>query len=1152
MKKVLFLNRVRGYFAFNSKVLRVMRLTSYLVLLTIFQAVAGNSYSQNTKLSFKMNDAKVKDVLNVIEENSEFYFLFNSKLVDVERKVDINVSNQQIDKILTNLFAGFNVGYTVMDRQIIIQPNAVPAEIISEQQRSVTGVVKDETDAPVPGVTIVVKGTTHGALSDLDGKYTLALTAGDKVLVFSFVGMKSQEVTIGDQRTINVTMVSESIGIEEVVAIGYGVQKKVTASGSIVSTKGEELMKSPTSNLSNNLVGRLPGLTAVTRSGEPGNDGSTLRIRGTNTLGSGKENDPLIVVDGIANRGMERLNPSDIESITILKDASAAIYGSQAANGVVLITTKRGGIGKPKITASMNAGVTQPTKIPEMANATQYATMLNEIAYYATPLKGRNQKYSADDLQKYTDGSDPWGHPNTDWFAAVFKPWSTQNQQNVSISGGTENMKYFISLGAKYADGIYRNSATNYKQYDFRTNIDGKVNKYINIAFDVDGRQEVRDYPTRSAGSIFRMLMRGNPTLPAYWPDGTPGPDIEYGDNPAVTTTAATGYDLDKRYILESNVRAVVNIPWVSGLSITTNASVDKNFLFHKKFETPWYLYTWDGNADHKVTKGIRGLVAPQLSEDMGDEQRITVNAYAAYEKTFAEIHNVKVMAGIERRSGHRDVFNAFRKNYLSASVDQLFVGASDQYMSNSGSATQSAYASYFGRVNYDMSKKYLAEFVWRYDGSYMFPNEKRFGFFPGISAGWRISEENFWKDNLAVINDFKIRGSWGQTGNDRIQEYMYLASYGFDINRDGVIDGSDNRSYVFGSTESKLLGEIKIQNPNVTWEVATQSNIGFDALLMKSKFSVSADLFSNVRTQILINRNSSVPSSTGLTGMLPPQNIGEVKNIGFEGAIGYNDNIGDFAYSVSVNGSYSKNKIVFWDETPGLPSYQQSTGKPIGSTLYYQAIGIYKDQAQIDATPHWAGAQPGDVIFKDVGGPDVKGADGQVTNPPDGKIDGLDKVMNEKNNMPRFIGGLNINLKYKGFDLSMLVQGATGSMQYVNPESGEIGNYYKEYVVNRWTPENTVTSYPRAWNRDNEYWRSQANTFWLQNMNYVRLKNLEIGYSLPANVNKLLGIDGLRIYMNGVNLLTLSKQKLIDPEQQQGTDYPLQKVVNGGITLTF
>jgi TonB-linked SusC/RagA family outer membrane protein len=571
------------------------------------------------------------------------------------------------------------------------------------------------------------------------------------------------------------------------------------------------------------------------------------------------------------------------------------------------------------------------------------------------------------------------------------------------------------------------------------------------------------------------------------------------------------------------------------------NGSFDKNILFHKKWETPWYLYTWDGNPDHVTTKGKRGLDAPQLAEDMSDGQRLAGNAYATYDKSIAEIHNIKIMAGVERRSGFTDKFNAFRKNYISSAIDQLFAGASDQYMSNSGSASQSAYMSYFGRVNYDLNKKYMAEFVWRYDGSYMFPGDKRFGFFPGVSLGWRMSDENFWKDNIGFINDFKLRGSWGQTGNDRIDEYQYLATYGF----------LDNRTYVYGSSDAKLLNETKIPNPQVTWEIANQANIGFDALILDSKFSLSAEYFNNVRSQILIKRNASVPSSTGLT--LPPENIGKVKNAGFEGAIGYHGEVGDLQYDLGVNGSYSKNEVVFWDETPGIPSYQQSTGKPMPSydansktfskDLYYQAIGIFKDKAQIDATPHWAGAQPGDVIFEDIGGPDGV---------PDGVIDGLDMVRSEKNNMPRFIGGITASLRYKDFDLSLLFQGATGAVQYVRAESGEIGNYYKEYADNRWTPENTNASYPRAWNRDEEYWGSQANTFWLQNMNYLRLKNFEVGYNLPSTLDKKLGIGSLRVYVNGQNVLTFSKEKLIDPEQTAGTDYPLQRVVNGGITLTF
>jgi TonB-linked SusC/RagA family outer membrane protein len=1002
-----------------------------------------------------------------------------------------------------------------------------------QQQIKVSGTITDAaTGDAMVGVNVQIKGTATGAISDVNGKYSLVVTNANATLVFSFIGYVSQEVQLAGKTTVDVALVGEVTGLEEVVVVGYSTQRKVSVTGSVVSAKGDDLKKSPAVNISNNLIGRMPGLTAVSRSGEPGYDGSSLRIRGSNTLG---DNSPLVVVDGIANRDMERLNPNDIESITILKDASAAIYGSEAANGVILVTTRRGAIGKPKITLNMNAGATQPTRIPEMADAATYSEMLNEIAYYKTPSLGRNQKYSEEDLQKFRDGSDPWGHPNTDWFHEVFKPWSMQNQVNASISGGTDNMKYFLSLGTRFQDGIYRNSATNYKQYDFRTNIDGRISNNIAVAFDVSGRQEVRDFPTRSAGSIFRMLMRGKPNMPAYWPNGDPGPDIEYGDNPAVTSTSATGYDKDKRYILESNLRTNINIPWIKGLLLTANASFDKAFQFQKRFETPWYLYTWDGNADHVTTKGKRGLDAPQLTENAYDRQKVTVNAYLTYERLFAAKHNIKIMAGTERRSGSTDYLSAFRKNYISGAVDQLFAGASDQYMSNNGYAEQNAYLSWFGRVNYDLSRKYLIEFVWRYDGSYMFPESKRFGFFPGVSAGWRISEENFFKNNLSFFNDFKIRGSWGQTGNDRIAEYQYLTTYGF----------TSGRSYVYNGADAKLLVETKIPNPNVTWEVANQANIGFDATLLNNKLTVTADYFNNLRTQILITRNASIPSSTGLT--LPPENIGKVKNVGFEGMLTYRDQRGNVDYSVSVNGSYSKNKVLFWDETPGIPEYQRATGKPMptqnsdgsfNSQLYYQAIGIFDNQGEIDAYPHWAGAIPGDVIFEDVNN--------------DGVIDGLDRVRDVKNNLPRFIYGATFTVGYKGFDLAVLFQGATGAVQYISPESGEIGNYYKVVADNRWTPENTGSSYARTWNRDEEYWRSQGNTYWLYNMNYLRLKNFELGYTLPSVVNKTLGIEGIRLYVNGINLLTMSKQKLIDPEVEQGTSYPLQRIVTGGITLTF
>ena len=992
-------------------------------------------------------------------------------------------------------------------------------------QVTVTGTVTSEEDeTPVPGVNIIEKGTSNGVITNADGNFSIAVSA-DAVLQFSFVGMVTQEITVGVQTIIDVVLSSGTTALDEIVVIGYGTASKATLTGAVASVRGDELKQSPSTNFSNTLVGRVPGLFAYNRSGEPGYDGATLRIRGANTLGN---NNPLVVVDGIPNRSLERLDPAVIESFTVLKDASAAIYGTQAANGVILITTKRGKVGKPTVTIDMNVGAQQPTVIPEMADAATYSTMLNEIAYYNDQGSGMNQVYSEADIQAYADGSDPWGHPNTDWFDEVFKPWSLQHYENISVRGGSENMKYFLSFGNKYQDAIYYNSATYYSQQDFRTNIDGKVSDYIDLSFDVSARSENRHFPTVSQWDSFRMLMRGKPNMPGYWPNGDPGPDIEYGHNPVVTTTDATGYNEDKNYYLQTNLRLNVMIPGVKGLAIQANVSYDKHFRYQKVFETPWYLYTWDGNPEHITEKGKRGLDAPQLTQRAADDYKLTYNAYVTYDLT-ANNHGFKIMVGTENQQGLDNWMYAFRKNYIANDIDQLFAGASDQFMVNDGSASNFARRSYFGRFNYSYGTKYLAEVVMRYDGSYMF--DDAWGFFPGISLGWRISDESFWADNISFFQDFKLRGSWGQTGNDRIfydnqlQEYKYLTLYGF----------VDNRSYVFDVGEdNKLLYEQAIPNPDVTWEVANQFNIGLTTTFLNSHMTFEADYFHNLRTNILWRRNASVPVSTGLS--LPPENIGEVLNQGFEFVVTWRATSGSFRYDISLNGSYARNEILFWDETPGIPEYQQSTGSPMGAELYYESIGIFETQADLDAYPHWAGAQPGDVIFEDVNG--------------DGVIDGLDRVRQEKSGLPFFTGGLSTSMSWKNFDLSILLQGTTGAVAYISPESGEIGNYYEYYAASRWTPTNPSSEFPRSWNRDNEYWRSQDNTFWMQPTDYLRLKNVEFGYNIPMTSVK--GIAALRVYANGLNLLTWDKVGLIDPELTSGQAYPLQRIVNLGLTVTF
>jgi TonB-dependent starch-binding outer membrane protein SusC len=995
------------------------------------------------------------------------------------------------------------------------------------QQLKVSGTIKGDDGLPLPGVNITIEGTSVGVISDASGNYSIDVPNSNSVLVFSFIGTTSQKITVGSQKVIDIVLASDLTKLEEVVVVGYGVQKTATITGSISTVKAESLKASTTTNFTNSFAGRMPGLVVVTRSGEPGNDNSTLRIRGSNTLG---DNSPLVVIDGIANRSMQRLNPSDIESVTVLKDASAAIYGAQAANGVILITTKRGEMGKSRVSVTFNQGWSAPTVIPEMADAATYATMINEINLYAN----KSPKYTAEQIQKYADGSDPWSYPNTDWFGTTFKPAALQQSGNFTVSGGFESLKYFVSIGGNFQDGIYKNSATNYSQANFRSNIDGQISKNIKLSVDISGRQENRNYPTRSASNIFAMLMRGYPTSHAIWPSGENGPDIEYGNNPVVVTTSQTGYDRDKRYIFESLMKLDLTIPWVKGLTVTGNAAIDKNFRNRKLWETPWYLYNWDGvtyDADNQpvLVKGKKGFTDPQLTQSMEDGSRVTLNGLINYERTFAEKHDFKILAGSEMIKGNSMTFSAFRKYFVSTAVDQLFAGG-DLEKTNNGSADVSARLNYFGRVNYDYMEKYLVEFLWRYDGSFIFPAGKRFGFFPGVSLGWRVSEEGFWKNNLSFINYFKLRASWGQTGNDRIDPYQFLASYGYNSSSSGVYTFNNN-------VERKILNELRIPNTNVTWEVANQSNIGVDGQLLNGSLKFSAEYFYNLRTQILWPRNASVPFSTGLT--LPRENIGEVANQGMEFTLGYNNTIGGLSYDISVNSGFQKNRIRFWDETPGIPDYQQSTGHPMNSELYYRAIGIFKDQEAVDNYPHWAGARPGDVIFEDVNG--------------DEKIDGLDRVMQYKTNLPTFTGGMNINLEYKNFYSSIFVQWATGAaINNYYEMQGESGNFFASDAEGRWTPDNITAVKPRTWNRYGEYWRdNENNTYWLKNTDYMRLKNFELGYNVPNAIPKL-GISGLRIYVSGLNLITWDKLDNFDPESTSPTAYPLNKVYNIGVNMTF
>lgn len=1004
----------------------------------------------------------------------------------------------------------------------------VMSTTIMAQSRNVQGRIVDaKSNEPLIGVTVKEAGTSHGVVTDLDGSFTISVSPDANLLV-SYVGYKNLQVPVKGKNKLMVLLEENSEILNDVVVVGYGVQKKATLSGAVTSVKGEDLVKAPVTNVSNGLAGRLPGVFAISNTAEPGYDGSTIRIRGVNTFGNAE---PLVVVDGVPGRSLERIDPSTIESLSVMKDASAAIYGAQAANGVIIITTKRGKQGKPTVDFSYNYGLSRPTTVPEMCNAAEYATLLNEIDSYA----GNMPRYTADEIKKFADGSDPWSYPNTDWFAETLKDWSPQSNTNVSVSGGTERTRYFLSMSAKTQDGFYRHSATKYKQYDLRSNFDVNLAKGLDLTANLSGRLEDRKFPTRSSENIFRMLMRSKPNMPAYWPDGTPGPDIEFGDNPVVICTDQTGYDRDKRYVLNGDFGLNIQIPYIQGLSLKLGASFDKTFRFRKIWQTPWYLYSWDGtsygeNGQPLLQKGKKGYDDARLNQSSENNYNIQLSAILNYNRNFGEDHILNATLGVERIKGRGDSYEAYRRYYISTAIDELFAGGQSE-INNTGSSYTEARLNYFGRLNYAYKQKYLAEVVWRYQGSYIFDQSNHFGFFPGASLGYVISEEDYFKKMLPFVHFAKIRASWGQTGNDLINAYQYLASYSY-----------NNLMYITnsGATYNQALKENVVPNKNVTWETATQENIGLDLQFLKGELAFTIDYFRNTRKDILWHRNASVPSTSGMT--LPDENLGRVRNQGVDFDLSYHHRFGDVMFNAGLNGVYAKNKILFWDEAPGAPDYQKSTGMPIGAGLVYKAVGIYQTQEEIDSNPaHWPGARPGDIKFADING--------------DNKLDGNDRIRYGRTSVPTFTYGINLGAQYKGFDVTALLQGAMGGVFFQSTESGDFGNFLKSFYDNRWTEENHSTSYPRTYNRSNEYWVNQSNTFWIHSSDYIRLKNVEVGYTLPNVLTSKIKIERLRFYINGYNLLTIAPcMKDYDPENTSGRgyNYPLSKIINFGASITF
>jgi len=1074
--------------------------------------LAKESKAQKT-VSLRFEEVRLKNLLTSIEEQTKINFIYNDNSIHDIKVKRVDVRNKKWTDLLLPILAKES-----LEMDIVSENRIIIRSMSRSQDKIASGTIKDSHGKPLAGVSVKVKGTDKMTQSNSDGQFSLVVDNENNILLFSYLSYLTQELPY-QRQGMSVVLQEDLAQLEEVVVIGYGTQKKATLTGSVSQVSGSELQRSPAPNLSNSLAGRMPGVVANNRSGQPGSDNSEIFIRGKGSLG---DNSPLYVIDGVANRGgIERLNPSDIETISVLKDASAAIYGAQAANGVILVTTKRGNGDKPTISYDGSYGLSEHTRTPKLMDSYQFMVYDDEINAHF----GRVEKYK-DIKGKYLDGSiDPLLYANTDWMKAVFKS-APQTQHSLSLRGGDEKVRYYVSGGYLYQKPGFKNTDLNFRTVQFRSNLDAKITKDLSVLIEVATRQENRNNSNYDMGTFFWEAFHAYPFLPDYYPNGLPGPGLSWGNNLTILAAGKTGYQHIKDNFINTKAGFDLKTPWLlDGLSFSGYAAFDSRYRHEKKLNNMWDAYRYNpATKEYDNIRETTGDVNINLSERNDNDRIETWNFKIGYDKKF-DAHSINAFLAYEQSKNRGDWFSAYRRDFLSDAVDYLFAG-SDNQKNNDGKATISARQNYFGRVSYGFKDKYLADFTLRRDGSQNFSSNARWGWFPGVSAGWRISQEDFFKENVPFINELKIKASWGKLGNDRVSPFQYISTY---VLGDGAMFGVDPK-------RGKGFTVGRLANPNITWEKVDTKNIGFESVFFKNTLTFDLQYFYSMRTDILTPKQASVPKYTGLT--LPDQNIGEISNRGIESSLLYRNKVDDFSYSIGGNFTFVRNKIHFFDEAQNTPEWQRRTNHSIDSWLVYKTDGIYQNQAEIDASPHLLNTKPGDIKYIDVD--------------DDKKITSNDMVRIYESPIPEITYGITMGAKWKNFDLNILWSGQGRAKQIIKP-----GSYNRDvtYFENRWTSEAETPNalYPRAFDRDDTF-NSMNSTFWLKNASFLRLKNVELAYSLSPAMLEKIKMKNLRIFISGFNLFSIDQIKIQDPEgiQAGGMYYPQQRIYSVGMNLSF
>ena len=1125
----------------------------FLLLGIDYSFASYNNYSQFKTLSVSMSNSTLREVLKTIEKSSQFVFFYLDDAVNLERKVSIDSKNKNIEEILSELFEGTSCTYRISDRQIFISGKAPASTEQQQNKRKISGRVTDIKGEPLIGVNVTVDGDANGSITNMDGLYEIFVTKKSVVLKFTYIGFKTSEIRTNASTNIyDVTLEEQVNELEETVIVGYGTQRKISNIGAQSSMKMEDI-KTPSASLTTTLAGRLAGVVAVQRTGEPGKDAADIWIRGISTPNTSS---PLVLVDGV-ERSFNDIDPEDIESLTTLKDASAtAVYGVRGANGVILIKTKPGKVGKPTVSADYYESFTRFTKMVDLADGITYMNAANE----AMRNDGIATKYTEDQIRNTIAGKDPYLYPNVDWLKEIFNDWGHNRRVNVNVRGGSEKVAYYASVSYFNETGMTvtdknidtYDSKMKYSRYNFPTNLHIDVTPTTKVEIGAQGYLGEGNYPAISSADLYNAAMSISPVEypKMFFVNGeafVPGTSTNNNFNNPYSQATRRGYDNLTKNQIYSNLRVTQDLDMLTkGLKLTAMYAFDVYNEIHVHQDRAESTYNfldtsvpYDMNGQPILQRIYEGSNVLSYKQETSGNKKTYLEASLNYDRTFNDDHRVSALFLFNQQSKL-----LYPKGTLEDAIPYRMMGIA-------------------GRATYSWKDRYFAEFNIGYNGAENFSPKHRFGTFPAFGVGWVVSNEKFWQPLSKAVSFLKIRYTDGKVGNSEVSDrrFMYL---------DQMKENGDY-GYKFGPNGTKWAGyETVNMAVDLIWEESRKQDLGIDLKLFNDDLSIVFDLFKERRENILLKREHSMPSFLGYNTSAPYGNIGIIENKGFDGTIEYNKRINkDWVIALRGNVTFNKDKWIQGELPEQKYEWMNQYGRNINGAKGYVAEGLFT-QAEIDDMARWESLsaankaitpKPFASQFGTVKAGDIKYKD--LNN--DGQIDAYDQTYISRGDVPTTVYGFGFTVGWKDLSVGMMFQGVAGAERVLNGSSinpfnggGGSGNLYSN-IDDRWTEENPDQNafYPRL-SYGSETTSSinnfQKSTWWVRNMNFLRLKTLQLSYNLPKPWVNKVHLKNAAVYVMGTNLFTLSRFKLWDPElnTDNGASYPNTTSYSVGINFTF